>query len=351
MSKHMATTEERHQLALTARQVLAAAARVDPVPPTWENRAGGLNRELWRSLADLGLLGVGTPEERGGSGGGVRELCLLAEQVGAAVPRIPFAGTAAVLAASRHDVTDIVDGSVVVVPAWETFPNAVVPRARTTALRLNGGTVEGELQAVAFGMDADQMLAFAGSVPVILDLEARGVRRIPVDSFDVTEPSAAIELTGVTATVLEPVANVDRVLAVLAAELIGTGQRALDGAVEYAGQRHQFGRPIGSFQAIKHLLADRHVQIDAARLLVEWAAAATDDERPDAATAAQTALAAASDAADAATRDALQVHGGIGFTWEHPSHVFLKRARARRSLLGSAETQLDALADHVLAAH
>jgi alkylation response protein AidB-like acyl-CoA dehydrogenase len=84
---------------------------------------------------------------------------------------------------------------------------------------------------------------------------------------------------------------------------------------------------------------------------VEWAAAAIDDERPDAATAAQTALAAASDAADAATRDALQVHGGIGFTWEHPSHVFLKRARGRRSLLGSAETQLDALADHVLAAH
>jgi len=349
MSKHMTTTEEQHQLALTARQVLLAAARLDPVPPTWENRAAGLNRELWRSLANLGLLGVGTPEVRGGSGGGVRELCVLAEQVGAAVPRIPFVGTAAVFAASRHDVTDIVDGSVVAVPAWETFPTAVVPRARTTALRLNGATLEGELGAVAFGMDADRLVAFAGPVPVIVELDAPGVRRIPVDSFDVTEPSAAIELTGVAATVLEPVANLDRVLTVLGAELIGTGQRALDGAVEFAGQRHQFGRPIGSFQAIKHLLADRHVQLDAARLLVEWAAAAIDDERPDAAVAAQTALAAASDAADAATRDALQVHGGIGFTWEHPSHVYLKRARARRSLLGSAETQLDALADHVLA--
>jgi acyl-CoA dehydrogenase len=350
MSMHMATTEEHHQLAITARQVLDAAARVDPVPPTWENRAAGLNRELWRSLADLGLLGVGIPEERGGSGGGVRELCLLAEQVGAAVPRIPFAGTAAVLAATRHDVTDIVDGSRVVVPAWETFPTAI-PRARTTAVRLNGATVDGSLRTVAFGMDADQLLAFAGSVPVMLDLAATGVRRSRVDSFDVTEPSAAVELTGVTATVLEPVANCDRVRTVLAAELIGTGQRALDGAVEYAGQRHQFGRPIGSFQAIKHLLADRHVQLDAARLLVDWAAAAIDDERPDAETAARTALSAASDAADAATGDALQVHGGIGFTWEHPSHVYLKRARARRSLLGSSDTQLDALADHVLAAH
>ncbi|WP_182481512.1 acyl-CoA dehydrogenase family protein [Nocardioides immobilis] len=348
---HATTTEEHHQLALTARQVLETAARVDPVPPTWENRAAGLNRQLWRSLADLGLLGVGVPEERGGSGGGVRELCLLAEQVGFAVPRIPFVGTAAVLAVSRHDATDIVDGSVVVVPAWETLPTAVVPRARTSALRLNGGTVDGKLGAVAFGMDADRLLAFAGSVPVIVDLDAPGVRRTPVDSFDVTEPSAAIEFTGVAATVLEPVASLDRIRAVLAAELIGTGQRALDGAVEFAGQRHQFGRAIGSFQAIKHLLADRHVQLDAARLLVEWAAAALDDERPDATAAAQTALAAAVDAADCATRDALQVHGGIGFTWEHPSHVYLKRARARRSLLGSVAAQLDALADQVLAAH
>lgn len=346
-----ATIDEQRELVATARQVLADAARLDPVPPTWGNRAAGLNQELWRSLADLGLLGVGIPEKRGGSGGGARELCLLAEQVGAVVPRIPFTGTAAVLAATRHDVTDIVDGSAVVVPAWETFPTAVVPRARTAALRLNGASVEGELRAVAFGLDADRLLAFAGSVPVIFDLDAPGVRRVSVDSFDITEPSASIELTGVTATVLEPVADVDRVLAVLAAELIGTGQRALDGAVEFAGQRHQFGRPIGSFQAIKHLLADRHVQLDAARLLVERAAAAIDDQQPDATAAAQTALVAASDAADAATRDALQVHGGIGFTWEHPSHVFLKRARARRSLLGSVETQLDALADHILAAH
>ncbi len=158
---HMAMTEELHQLAITARQVLAAAARVDPVPTTWEDRAAGLNRELWRSLADLGLLGVGIPEERGGSGGGVRELCLLAEQVGAAVPRIPFAGTAAVIAATGHDVTDIVDGSRVVVPAWETFPTAVVPRARTTAVRLNGATVEGKLalDALADHVLADHVLA------------------------------------------------------------------------------------------------------------------------------------------------------------------------------------------------
>jgi alkylation response protein AidB-like acyl-CoA dehydrogenase len=118
-------------------------------------------------------------------------------------------------------------------------------------------------------------------------------------------------------------------------------------------QRRQFGRPIGSFQAIKHMLADRYVQLDAARLVVHAAAnridAAPDSaDSPDVELAARTALAAASDAADAATADALQTHGGIGFTWEHPSHVLLKRARARRILLGSPARQLEAIAAQVL---
>lgn len=347
----MTLTEEAQQLASTARQVLSAAAQTDPVPPAWENRGAGINRSLWKSLAELGLLGVGTPEERGGSGGGVRDLCVLAEQVGAAVPRVPFIGTVAVLAATSQDVADIVEGSVVAVPGWETFPRDLVPGARPTALQIDGSTVHGQLSAVAFGMDADVLFAFAGAVLISVDLRGPGVRRTAVDSLDVTEPCAAIELLGSEVTVLDSALNLDLVRAVLAAELIGTGQRALDGAVTYAKERTQFGRPIGSFQAIKHMLADRHVQLDAARLLVDWAASAIDDGRHDATVSSLTALTAASDAAEAASQDALQVHGGIGFTWEHASHVYLKRTRARRSLLGSSATQLGALADHVLSAH
>jgi acyl-CoA dehydrogenase len=342
-----ALTEEERQLADTASRLLADARAADAVPPAWEHRSAGINRALWQQLTSLGMLGVGVAEERSGSGGGCRELCILAEQFGYALRRVPFAGTAAVLALPGHEVTGIVDGSLLAVPAWETFPAAVVPRTRDTALRLSGPTVSGTLQAVAFGMDADLLLAFAGEVPVLVDLPAEGVRRTPVEALDVTEPMAAITLTEARATALHPVGSLASVLAVLAAELLGTGQRALDSAVEYAGQRHQFGRPIGSFQAIKHLLADRHVQLDAARLLVEEAATRIDEANTDADATARTALVATSDAADEATRDALQVHGGIGFTWEHPCHVFLKRARARRSLLGSVGTQLDALADHV----
>jgi len=271
-----------------------------------------------------------------------------------AVPRVPFSATAAVLAiaamgANGRDVSAIVAGSVIAVPAWETFP--FIPDHRSDALRLAGSAVRGSLRAVPFGLDADLLLAFADDTPVLLDLAQAGVERSKVSSFDVTEPAATIELNAVPATILTPGEFLPRVLTVLAAELIGTGQRALDGAVEYARQRFQFGRAIGSYQAIKHMLADRFVQLDAARLLVERAAMAIDDERPDAQAtqlaAARTALAAASAAAEAAAADALQTHGGIGFTWEHPSHVFLRRARARRSLLGSPARQLDALAGHI----
>ncbi|MFJ7094785.1 acyl-CoA dehydrogenase family protein [Streptomyces mirabilis] len=115
-----------------------------------------------------------------------------------------------------------------------------------------------------------------------------------------------------------------------------------------SGQRRQFGRPIGSFQAIKHVLADRSVQLDAAWMLVREAAHALDGKRADADVAARTALAAAADAVEAVTADALQTHGGIGFTWEHRSHVLLRRARARRSLLGPPAHRLDVLADRLL---
>jgi len=348
-----AVTDEQRELVSTARKLLADAARADPLPPAWDTRDAGINRKLWRSLAELGLLGLGVAEERGGSGAGVRELCLLAEQVGAAVPRVPFTGTAAVLAilgqgAGGQDVSAIVDGSVVAVPAWETFP--FIPGHRKDALRVTGSAVHGSLRAVPFGLDADLLLAFTGDTPMVVDLAQSGVARSPVSSFDVTEPTAAIDLSAAGATIGEPGEFSPRPLTVLAAELIGTGQRALDGAVEYAKQRYQFGRPIGSFQAIKHMLADRFVQLDAARLLVEWAGMAIDDGRPAARAAARTALAAASAAAEAAAADALQAHGGIGFTWEHPSHVFLKRARARRSLLGSPAQQLDTLAGHIFEA-
>jgi acyl-CoA dehydrogenase len=374
-------TEEQRELSRTAARVLADAARKDPLPPDWHALPLGLNRPLWAALGELGLLGLTVPDSLGGSGAGVLDQCVLAEQVGAAVPAVPFTGTAAAAAVLARSVSGsdavgsgavvvaevlagLAEGTVVVAPAWESWPASMVPGRRSDALTLTGSVVGGTLRAVPFGMDADRLLAFdAEGTPLLVDLGGPGVRRAPVDSLDVQEPLATVTLDGVPATVLAPVElPVAEILTVLAAELVGTGQRALDGAVGYAKERRQFGRAIGSFQSIKHMLADRYVQLDAARLLVHAAAKHLDadlDADLDAADstsdpvavelAARTALASASDAADAATADALQTHGGIGFTWEHPSHVLLKRARARRILLGSQARQLEAIAAHILA--
>ncbi|WP_445188421.1 acyl-CoA dehydrogenase family protein [Pseudonocardia sp. Cha107L01] len=372
-------TEEHRELSRTAARLLADAARKDPLPPDWDALPLGLNRSLWAALGELGLLGLAVPEALGGGGAGVLEQCLLAEQVGAAVPAVPFAVTAAVTAvltavltrsagagaalsgaalsgaalsgAAADVLRDVTAGSAVATTAWQTWPASVVPWRRPGVLSSDGSVVSGTLGAVPFGMDADWLLAFdAGGAPLLVDLAGPGVRRESVDSLDVTEPVASVRLTDAPATVLPlPELPVAEILTVFAAELVGTGQRALDGAVSYAKERRQFGRAIGSFQAIKHMLADRYVQLDAARLLVRTAAAdAGAPAGPESELAARTALAAASDAADAATGDALQTHGGIGFTWEHPSHVLLKRARARRALLGSQARQLAAIADHVL---
>jgi acyl-CoA dehydrogenase len=224
----------------------------------------------------------------------------------------------------------------------------VVP-GRRGALRRSGDRVEGTLAAVPFGLDADMVLAFADPaepaeprMPALLDTSRDGVRVRAVGALDVIEPVATVDVESVAAPLI-PIAALPaaRIRVALAAELVGTAQRALDGAVAYAKERRQFGRPIGSFQAIKHLLADRHVQLDAARMLVHTAAAAIDAGDGDADEAAAAALVAACDAADATTGDAPQVHGGIGFTWEHPSHVFLKRARARRVLLGNQAGEPD----------
>ncbi|MGW1887357.1 acyl-CoA dehydrogenase family protein [Streptomyces sp. NPDC001970] len=356
-----APTDEQLELGRTAERLLAAHARRNTLPPPWGAIPQTLNRELRDSLAELGLLGLGVPERLGGSGGGVADLCVLAERVGSALPTLPFAATATVAAVlaehpdspgTRAALAGVVDGSTVAVPAWETFPADMVPGRGAGSLTLNGAAVNGVLAAVPFGLDAELLLAFAdeGSAParpVLVELAEPTTARTSVESLDVTEPMASLQLTGAPAVPLGA-HTVARLLTVLAAELIGTGRRALEGAVEYAGQRRQFGRPIGSFQAIKHVLADRSVQLDAAWMLVQGAAHAVDGERADADVAARTALAAAADAVEAVTADALQTHGGIGFTWEHRSHVLLRRARARRSLLGSPAHRLDVLADRLL---
>jgi alkylation response protein AidB-like acyl-CoA dehydrogenase len=350
-----ALTDEHRELTRTVHRLLVE--RRGAFPPAF-GPIPGPDPDLWRELAGLGLLGLTVPERLGGAGAGLLEAALVAEQAGATLPPVPYlpvAVAAAVLAGAHGDAGNgpgaemlkgITDGSLLVVPAWETFPRSVAGRHRTDTLRLEDGRVSGSLTAVPYGTDADVLLAVAGGALVSLRLDRPGVRGTARDGLDVVERIAAIELASVDAHVLGPGRFGDRTLAAVrtlfAAELVGLAGQCVDAAVTHARERHQFGRPIGSFQAVKHTLADRHIQVDAARLLLHWAAATGDPH------AASLAVQAAGDAADAASADNLQTLGGMGFTWEASAHVLLKRARTRRALLGTSARQLDAIADRLL---
>jgi alkylation response protein AidB-like acyl-CoA dehydrogenase len=324
-------TAEQTQLGDTASKLLAGRDLAKP----------GLDRELVGTLGELDLLGLAVPEALGGAGAGIVELAVLAEQMGGALAPLPFAaGTVActLLLAAQDDppaiLREILAGSAVPTAAWTTFPQDLV------AARRDG------LFAVPFGAEADVMVAF-GREPFLVDL--RQSVRTPTESLDLSEPTATIALDRAEPIPLRTTpSSFAAIRTAWAAELVGTAQRAVDDAVAYAKQRTQFGRAIGSFQAIKHLLADRFVQVSASRSLVHYAAWAVDESAADAELASRTALAAALDAATAATADNLQTHGGIGFTWEATAHRYLRRARARRSLLGSPARQLDGIADRIL---
>jgi acyl-CoA dehydrogenase len=349
-----ALTDEHRELARTVQQILTE--RRGPFPPAWD-APPLLDRGLWRALAEVGLLGVTVPEEYGGAGAGLLEAALVAEQAGytpAPVPYLPAAVVASILVQLQQagggceDVlAGITDGSTVAVPAWETFPSTVVNRRRPAGLQLRDCRVSGLLSTVPFGRDADLLLAVADGALVLVRLDGRGVEREGGRGLDAVEPAAQVRFLDAEARVVgdEPLRGsaIAAIRVLIAAELVGLGQQAVDSTVAYATERQQFGRAIGSFQAIKHTLADRHAQLDAARLLMHWAAA-TEDRH-----GARLAVQAADEAATAAATDALQTRGGMGFTWEDSAHVLLKRARSRRALLGSPGRQLDAIADRLFA--
>jgi alkylation response protein AidB-like acyl-CoA dehydrogenase len=287
----------------------------------------GLDRGLVTALARLDVFDLATPEW-------LVELAVVAEEIGAALPAVPFVP----MAVGALLLGELPAGVSTV--GWQTFPEPFGSRP----LAVVDGRVSGTVEAVPFGAVADRMVACTSDGIAVVDLSS--AVRSAGTAFDLSEPPATVVVDAMPPVAVARPA-MSSVLVVLAAELIGTGQRALDSAVGYARQREQFGRPIGSFQAVKHMLADRHVQLDAARGLVRyaaWAVASGDDaELP-----ARTALAAAGDAALAAAADNLQAHGGIGFTWEHPAHRYLRRARARRALVGSQARQYDRIAEHIL---
>ncbi len=294
----------------------------------------GYDPALWRRLADLGLPGVALPEEYGGAGLGLRELTAVLEEAGRALLPAPLLATA-------------IAGQVLL-DAGHTAPLPGIAHGTTIATVALDGTVRndkdvlsGQATHVLDGHLADLVVVASGGELFLVDGTAGGLARTPLDTMDQTRRLAHLTFDRAPATRLDGRPDDARDLAatLLAAEQLGGADRCLEMAVAYAKIRVQFGRPIGTFQAIQHRCADVLVAVETAR-------AATG--RPVSPANAAVARVAGSAAYLLAAGENIQIHGGIGITWEHDAHLHLKRARGSATLFGPPARYRDRLAALVL---
>ena len=308
---------------------------------------------LWRSLSvDLGLAGLLVPQDRGGAGATAREAAVVLEELGRFVAPVPFITSAVVATTALLQGDD--DETLGQLAAGGCTAALVVPFSasatsfRPTVRADDDGKLQGRVTSVVGALDADVLL-----VPVSTDagvelhkVEASGtgVGVEPVVSLDMTRQLADIDFTGARSTQVTVAESGDAAVrdalelgaALLASEQLGVAQWCLDHTVSYLLDRKQFGRPVGGFQAIKHRLADLYVMVESAHAAARYAAATAADHDPDRRLAASVAQAYCSEVAVKAAEECVQLHGGIGMTWEHPAHLYLKRAKADQIAFGTA---------------
>jgi alkylation response protein AidB-like acyl-CoA dehydrogenase len=344
---------------------------------------------LWHAVAaELGAAGLLIPERDGGAGASYREAASAAEALGSVVAPVPFLGSAVVATTALLSVapgasataaapftparaaTDLLrrmaDGSVTAALAagFATAPGGAFPDSVRVAGSRPGDAqagiarLRGMVSGVADALPAGVLLVPADGVPpalYLVDVSADGVAKAPVTSLDMTRQLCDLSFDAAPGRLIASGAAAARAVvaaltagaAIIAAEQVGLAQRCLDMTVAYTKQRHQFARPVGSFQALKHRLADVWVGVTQGRAASRYAAACLAAGHPDAAVAVAVAKAYCSDVAVQAAQECVQMHGGIGFTWEHPAHLYLKRAKADSIGFGTADAHRRALASLV----
>ena len=326
----------------------------------------GVTPELWETMAHLGWLGVLVPESAGGLGLGLVDVVVLQEELG----KLPFPGplvssaVAATLAAVRLGVDDVLEdlaagrrrGTVAVEEPGHGDPlRTVHARGKADGAQW---VLEGTKPLVLDGANADFALVVAddgeGLATFLLDAPAGE----PVPALDVTRKLSRVVLDGRRARRVGPPGDheatwrriLDDVNVALCAELVGTAERALELAVEYAKVRVQFDRPIATFQVIKHKAADMLHHLELARVGTHYAAWASDAQDPERVRAAAMCKGYVAEAADAVTAECIQVHGGVGFTWDVDCHLLYRRAKQDDLLFGAQGFQRQRLADLLLGA-
>ncbi len=371
IAMNFAFTEEQEELRNTIRAFLEAKSSEEAVREQMETDQG-YDTEVWTQMAEqMGLQGLAIPEEYGGSGFSYIELGIVLEEMGRALLCAPFfssvvLGANTLLqsgddAAKAEYLPKIAMGESIATLAV-TEPNGRWDEEGIEMQASGSGsdvTLTGTKSFVIDGHIADLLIVAAkspaGTSLYVVDGDASGITRTQLSTMDQTRKQAKIEFDGTPAKLLgeegkgwDVLSTVFDLVAVgLAAEQVGGAQLVLEQAVEYAKVRVQFGRPIGSFQAIKHKCADMLLEVESAKSAAYyglWCAAEMNDELPSTASLAK---AYCSEAYFHAAAENIQIHGGIGFTWEHPAHLYFKRAKSSELLFGDPTYHREQLAQRI----
>ncbi|MCU1453280.1 MAG: putative acyl-CoA dehydrogenase [Acidimicrobiales bacterium] len=368
---NFAFSEDQEELRRIVRQFLDNKSSEAAVREQMDTESG-YDPAVWSQMAEqLGLQGLIIPEEFGGSGYSYIELIVVLEEMGRALLCAPYFSSVVLAAntlihsgddAAKKDLLPgIASGETIATLAF-TEENGRWDEQGITATATKSGdgwTLEGTKMFVLDGHTADLLLVAARTDAGVslfkVDAGAAGLTRTALSTMDQTRKQAKVELSATPATligtdgagwsVLEQV--LDLAAVALAAEQVGGGQACLDMAVQYAKDRVQFGRPIGSIQAIKHKCADMLLEVESAKsaaYYAGWCAAELNDELPSVASLAK---AYCSEAYFHAAAENIQIHGGIGFTWEHPAHLYFKRAKSSELLFGDPTYHRELLAQRI----
>jgi alkylation response protein AidB-like acyl-CoA dehydrogenase len=364
-----AESPEQKQLRDSVRRFLAEKSPPEAVREQMESD-DGYDAAVWKQAGvQLGLTGIGIPETYGGAGFGFVEQCVVLEEMGRGLYCGPYFASAVLAAtalskagdeeARKRHLPGIASGEVIATLAaagdgstWDGTDPSLSARADDGSWRLSGyrslvldGHHAGLILVAAPTPGGVSLFAVPGDAP--------GLTVTALPTLDQTRRLARLDFDAVSA---EPIgtegaadmtSTMDVVAIALAAQQLGGAQAALDMAVDYAKLRHQFDRPIGSFQAIKHKCADLMLEIESARSAVTYGAWAVAEGAEDVPVVASLVKAYASETFFHAASENIQIHGGIGFTWEHDAHLYFKRATADGLLFGDADFHRDRLADRI----
>ncbi len=356
-------SDEQKALKDEARKFLAAKCPPDRVRKLMEDGSPGIDRELWALVAEQGWLGAAIPETYGGLGLGYLELCCIAEELGRAVAAIPFASTvyhcAEILLRAGSDaqksayLPKIAAGELIGCVATSERAGPINADAITCAV--SGGKLSGMKIPVTDGSYADVAIVLAkdsGKLGLyMVALDGPGIERFSVDSLDKSRNQAQIKFTNAPAECVGALGDgLDlyeavnaRAAVLIAFEQIGGSDICLEMATDYALNRYAFGRQIGGYQAIKHRLADIYTKNVLARGNAYYGAWALNSDAPELPVAAAGARISASDAYWFASKENVQVHGGMGFTWEVDCHLHYRRSRQLAAVAGSPRIWKDRL--------